>query len=165
MPTPLISGDYVFGSSGYRDGGSALLKLRRSGNAGVSANEEYYVEANDLQNHHGGMILIGEHVYLGHAHNQGFPACVELTSGKHLWEIDRGPGSGSAAIVYAEGHLYFRYEDHTMALFEANPQEMKLKGTFRIESGQGKSWAHPVIQDGKLYLRNQDELLCYDISK
>ncbi len=163
VPTPIVSGDLVFGSTGYNDGGSALLELRKRGNSGVSANERYYKSNRELQNHHGGMILLGEHLYLGHGHNNGFPACIELESGEALWEIDRGPGSGSAAIVYADGHLYFRYQDHTMALFEANPNELKLKGTFKIASSNKESWPHPVIQDGKLYLRDQDEILCYDI--
>ena len=165
VPTPIISGDYVFGSSGYRDGGSALLKLSKSESKGVSAREQYYEEAGDLQNHHGGMILVGEHLYLGHGHNNGFPACIELKSGKPTWEIDRGPGAGSAAITYADGHLYFRYENHVMALFKANPGKLELKGTFQIGSSNGKSWAHPVIHQGKLYLRDQDELLCYHIKK
>ena len=165
VPTPIISGDYVFGSSGYRDGGSALLKLSKSGSKGVSAREEYYKESKELQNHHGGMILVGEHLYLGHGHNNGFPACIELESGKTTWEISRGPGSGSAAITYADGHLYFRYENHVMALFKANPEQLELKGSFQIGSSNNKSWPHPVIHKGKLYLRDQDELLCYKISK
>lgn len=163
VPTPIVSGDFVFGSSGYNDGGSALLELRKRGNTGVSATEKYYKDNRELQNHHGGMILVGEHIYMGHGHNNGFPVCVELESGDPTWEIDRGPGSGSAAIVYADGHLYFRYQDHKMALFEANPDELKLKGTFQIASSNKQSWPHPVIQDGKLYLRDQDEILCYDI--
>ena len=52
-----------------------------------------------------------------------------------------------------------------MALIEATPKEYRLKGTFRIASHNGSSWPHPVIAGGKLYLRDQDELHCYDISK
>ncbi len=164
VPTPIVSGDYVFGSTGYGDGGSALLKLRKSGSKGVSASEEYYYPANKLQNHHGGMVLVGDHVFMGHGHNNGFPQCVELKSGKIMWDKERGPGSQSAAIVYADNHLFFRYENHVMALIEANPKEYKLKGHFKLASSNGKSWPHPVIQGGKLYLRDQGDLLCYDVS-
>lgn len=164
IPTPIISGDYVFGSSGYNDGGSALLKISASG-SGLKATEVYYKDNRDLQNHHGGMILIDDHLYLGHGHNNGFPACINLQSGDLKWEIGRGPGSGSAAITYAEGHLYFRYENHVMALFKANPEKLELVGQFQIDSSNGKSWPHPVIHQGKLYLRDQDELLCYDIAR
>lgn len=162
VPTPIISGDYVFCTSGYGDGGSALLQLRKS-RGRIVANEVWYKESKDLQNHHGGVILVGENLFFGHGHNNGFPVCVNLRSGRSLWEKTRGPGSGSAAVVCADGHLYFRYEDGTMALIEANPAAYYLKGTFKIASNNGKSWPHPVIQDGRLYLRDQDELLCYDI--
>jgi len=162
IPTPLVKGDYIFGSSGYGDGGSALLKLSKAGD-GVNAEEIYYLPANQLQNHHGGMILLGDHIYMGHGHNNGFPTCVEFLTGKVVWGKERGPGSGSAAVVYADGQLYFRYQDATMALIEATTKGYNLKGSFRLASKLGESWPHPVILDGKLYVRDQDVLLCYDV--
>ena len=162
IPTPIIKGDYVFGSSGYGDGGTALVKLSKDGD-GVKAEEVYYRKAGELQNHHGGMILLGDHVYMGHGHNNGFPTCVELQTGKVVWGKERGPGSGSAAIVMADGHLYFRYQDGLMALIEATPKGYQLKGSFKLASKLGESWPHPVIHDGKLYIRDQDVLLCYDV--
>ncbi|MEN9574268.1 MAG: Serine/threonine-protein kinase AfsK [Verrucomicrobiota bacterium] len=162
IPTPIVKGDYVFGSSGYGDGGTALVKLVKDGD-GVKAEEVYYLKAGELQNHHGGMILMGDHVYLGHGHNNGFPTCIELMTGKVVWGKERGPGSGSAAIVMADGHLYFRYEDAVMALIEATPKGYSLKSSFTLASKNGKSWPHPVIHNGKLYLRDQDTLLCYDV--
>jgi outer membrane protein assembly factor BamB len=164
IPTPIVSGDYVFCSSGYNDGGTALLKITKDGD-GLKAEEEYYFRSNEMQNHHGGMLLLGDHVYMGHGHNQGFPLCVELKTGKDAWREGRGPGGGSAAIAYADGHLYFRYQDAVMALIEANPNEYKLKGKFKIATKNGESWPHPVIAGGKLYLRDQDSLLCYDVKK
>lgn len=162
IPTPLISGDYVFCSTGY-GAGSALLKLSRDGR-GVKAEEQYFLDGNKLQNHHGGMILKDGYVFCGHQHNEGFPICVEMESGEIAWGgRERGPGGGSAAVAYADGHFYFRYQDGTMALIEANPKEYKLKGKFKIKTHNGESWPHPVIAGGKLYLRDQDELLCYDI--
>lgn len=164
IPTPIIAGDFVFCSSGYGDGGTALLRIAKNGKQFV-ANEVYYLRANEVQNHHGGMIRIGEYAYMGHGHNNGFPLCLHIPSGKVAWKPGRGPGSESAAVAFADGHLYFRYQDGTMALIEANPKEYKLKGKFKIATHNGESWPHPVIAGGKLYLRDQDELLCYDISK
>ncbi len=164
IPTPIVSGDYVFCSSGYRDGGTALLKIVKDG-SGLKVNEEYYFAANEMQNHHGGMILLGDHVYMGHGHSNGFPLCVDLKTGKDAWRPGRGEGSGSAAIAYADGHLYFRYDDATMVLIEANPKEYLVKGKFTIATKNGKSWPHPVIAGGKLYLRDQDVLNCYDVKK
>ena len=166
VPTPIVKGDLVFCSSGYGDGGSALLRVVKRGRT-LGVEEVYYHGARELQNHHGGMILIGDHVYLGHGHNQGFPTCVDLKTGRVVWggRTNRGPGSGSAAIVYADGHLYFRYQDGVMGLIEATPEAYRLKGSFRIASKNGPSWPHPVIADGKLYLRDQHELHCYNIRK
>ncbi|NND99363.1 MAG: PQQ-binding-like beta-propeller repeat protein [Pirellulaceae bacterium] len=165
VPTPIVKGDYVFGSSGYGDGGSALLKLSPAGRGSVRFQEVYYKPNNEVQNHHGGMILIGDHIYMGHGHNNGLPLCMDMVSGRVLWGPQRGAGTGSAAIVAADGHLYFRYENAVMALIEATPSGYKLKGDFKIKSNNGKSWAHPVIADKKLFLRDQDELHCYDIAQ
>lgn len=165
VPTPIVKDDYVFGSSGYDDGGSALLRLSPAGRGRVSFEEVYYKKSNEVQNHHGGMVLIGDHIYMGHGHNNGFPMCLELRTGRPKWGKQRGVGQGSAAIVAADGHLYFRYENAVMALIEATPTAYKLKGSFKIKSRNKQSWSHPVIVGKKLYLRDQDELHCYDIAQ
>jgi len=162
IPTPIVKDDYVFCSSGYGDGGSALLKIEKQGTR-VAIREVYYRRNNELQNHHGGMILIGNHIYMGHGHNNGFPVCINMLTGQPAWGPQRGPGRESAAIAAADGHLYFRYQDGTMALIEATPARYNLKGQFRIASVNGQSWPHPAIANGKLYLRDQDQLHCYDI--
>jgi hypothetical protein len=102
---------------------------------------------------------------MGHGHNQGFPVCVELKTGNAMWRPDRGPGKESAAVAYADGQLYFRYQDGTMALIEASPKGYKVNGTFKLPVNNGPSWQHPVIAGGKLYLRDQNDLLCYDVKK
>ena len=75
----------------------------------------------------------------------------------------KGPGKGSAAVTFADGHLIFRYESGEVALIEATPTEYRLKGTFKPEHVSEPSWAHPVVAGGKLYLRDQDWLMCYDV--
>lgn len=163
IPTPIVDGDYVFCSSGYQTG-AALLKLNRAA-SGVVVEEVYFLNAQEMQNHHGGMILLDGHIYCGHGHNQGFPLCIEMLSGKDDWRPGRGAGEGSAAISYADDRLYFRYQNGVMALIEATPKEYVLKGSFKIPSGGGPSWPHPAIAQGHLYLRDQDTLFCYDIRK
>ncbi|MCG8651785.1 MAG: polyvinylalcohol dehydrogenase, partial [Pirellulales bacterium] len=136
-----------------------------AGRGSVRYQEVYYKRNNEVQNHHGGMVLIGDHIYMGHGHNNGFPLCLEMTSGRVVWGgRQRGPGSGSAAIVAADGHLYFRYQSGDMALIEATPAGYNLKGTFKIKTRHRESWPHPVIAGRKLYLRDQHELHCYDIA-
>src|SRR5207247_2217838 len=90
IPTPLVSGDYVFGSSGYGTG-AALLKLAPDGQGGVQAQEQYFLKGNQLENHHGGMILLDGYVYGGHGHGNGRPFCLELKTGKMKW----GPEDGA----------------------------------------------------------------------
>jgi outer membrane protein assembly factor BamB len=164
IPTPIVHDDYVFCSSGYQTG-AALLKLNRAAAGGVDVEEVYFLDSKDMQNHHGGMILLDGHIYCGHGHNLGLPLCIDMLSGKDDWRPGRGPGEGSAAISYADGRLYFRYQNGVMALIEATPKEYVLKGSFKIPSSGGPSWPHPAIAQGHLYLRDQDTLLCYDIRK
>ncbi len=161
IPTPIVKGDYVFCSSGY-GAGAALLKLVKDKD-GLKAEEVYFLPSKEMQNHHGGMVLVGDHIYCGHGQNEGFPLSIEMKTGKVAWKPGRGPGEGSAAVLYADGRLYFRYQNGVMALIEANPQEYVLKGTFKIASHLGESWPHPVISGGRLYLRDQDVLLCYGL--
>lgn len=163
IPTPIVKDDYVFCSTGYGTG-SALLQIVRRGNK-WEAVEKYFLPAVELQNHHGGLILVGDYLYGGHGHNNGFPICVELATGKIAWRKDRGPGTGSAAVTYADGNLYFRYDNGLMALIAATPKGYQELGTFEIADGSQPSWPHPVVADGQLYLRDQDRLLVYRLTK
>ncbi|WP_437225619.1 PQQ-binding-like beta-propeller repeat protein [Planctomicrobium sp. SH661] len=162
IPTPICSGDYVFASTGYQTG-ACLLKISKSRD-GVTAKEEYFLPPKTFQNHHGGMILNGDFVYAGHQHGKGFPICVHLPTGKIRWGGDiRPPGSGSAAVTAVNDQLIFRYEDGTIALISATPKGYELQGTFTPEYQEKESWSHPVVVDGKLYLREQDKLMCYQL--
>lgn len=164
VPTPIVSGDYVFLTSGYGDGGAALLKLSAA-DGGVKAEEVYWLEAGTFQNHHGGMVLVGDHLYGGHGHNRGLPVCIELKTGKPVWKADKQPGSGSAAVAFADGCFYLRNENAVMVLIAATPEGYQLKGSFKLAAKNGPSWPHPVISGGKLFLRDNDNLMCYDIQK
>jgi len=163
IPTALVDGDNVFVSTGYQTGGALLKLVPTSG--GVTAEEVYFLPPKTFQNHHGQMVLLDGHIYAGNQHKSGFPVCVELQSGKVVWggEI-RGEGKGSAAINYVDGNLIFRYEDGVIALVEATPAGYHLRGTLNPEYQEDKSWSHPVVVDGKLYLREQDKLMCYALS-
>jgi outer membrane protein assembly factor BamB len=162
ISTPIVRANWVFSSTGYQTG-SALLELQPSGD-GVAAREIYFLDAKTLQNHHGGLVLVGNHVYAGHGHNKGFPICVDFVTGKVAWGGDiRNAGTGSAAVMYADGRLYFRYENGVVVLIEASPTGYAEKGSFTIPEVRDPSWAHFSIADGRLYVREQDNLYCYDI--
>lgn len=164
ISTPIVSGDLVFASTAYGTG-SSLVRLSKAAQ-GIEAKEVYFLDAKTLQNHHGGLVLVDGKVYAGNGQNKGFPICVEMETGKVLWGGDiRNAGSGSAAVVYADGNLIFRYENGTVILIEASPAGYKEKGSFQIPGVKGPSWPHPVVAGGKLYLREGDNLYCYDVRK
>ena len=163
IPTPVTYEDYVFVSTAYGTG-SALLRLSKTGD-GVKAEEVYWLDAGTFQCHHGGFLRVGDYIYGAHGHNKGNPICIEMKTGKVLWSENQ-PGGGSGAVLYADGQLYYRYDNNVVALIEANPESYKLISTFRVPGRPGMGgpgWPHPVILDGKLYIRHSDYLFCYDI--
>ena len=162
ISAPIVHEDYVFVSTGYNTG-AALLKISEE-NGSYSAEEQYFLRGSQLQNHHGGLILHDGHIYTGHGHNKGLPVCLNMETGKFAWNRVRNEGKSSAAIAYADGHLYFRYQNGLMVLIEATPDEYREKSSFMIPDVRRESWSHPVISGGRLYLKEQDRLYCYDIS-
>jgi outer membrane protein assembly factor BamB len=151
---PVVSGAEVFGSSDYGTGGG-LVKLTKNG-GGVKADEVYFTK--EMKNHHGGMVLVKGYLY---GANGGVLGCIEFQTGKVMWQ-ERKPGKGS--IAFADGCLYYRNEGGPMYLVEANPEKYVEKGHFDQPNRSGQnSWTYPVVANGKLYLRDQDVLLCYDV--
>lgn len=161
IPTPVVRGDLVFSANGY-NAGSVLLKLEPGGDTGVTAREVYRLRGTDFQNHHGGVMLVGDYIFGGHGSNNGLPTCIELATGRIVWKR-RGPGTGSAATAAADGHLVFRYQNGVVAWIEASPDGYSLAGTFEIPGTGGDSWSHPVIAHGKLFLREQSSLWVHDL--
>lgn len=161
--TPVVRGDHVFVSTGYNTG-SALLKLSKKDD-GVAAEQVYWLNANTFQSHHGGFVLIGDFLYGSHGHNAGNPICIEFLTGKVIWG-QRQLGKGSGALLAADGRLYYRYEDNIISQVEVNPEKYVLAGQMKVPGRPqmgGPGWAHPVILDGRMYLRHNDYLFCYDV--
>ena len=160
IPTPLVHGDYVVSATGYGSG-TALLRLVPDGD-GIRAEEVWFHEAGTMQNHHGGMVLHEGTIYLGQGHNRGFPQAVDFLSGEVVWGPERNDGSGSGSVIYADGHLYYRYQNGVMVLVEATRNGYVEKGSFTIPNPAQFSWAHLVLVDGLLYVREQDAIHVYD---
>jgi outer membrane protein assembly factor BamB len=160
IPTPIVRGDLVFFTAGYNRGGALLRQVPVPG-GGVRIEEVYGLKP-ELANRHGGLVLVGDHLY-GGSEDQPIPFCAELATGRIVWKR-RGSGRDSVAVAAADGHLYLRYADGTMALVKADPAGYEETASFKVPgSGDRPSWAHPVILDGRLYLREGDAILCYDI--
>jgi outer membrane protein assembly factor BamB len=160
IPTPIVRDDLVFFSVGYGRGG-ALLKQVPAATGEVDI-EELYPLKRELANKHGGVVLLGDYLY-GDSEDRGIPFCAELMTGEVMWK-GRGSGRNSASIVAADRHLYIRYADGTMTLVKASPEDFEELGSFQIPgSGERPSWSHPVVVDGRLYLREGDQIFCYDV--
>jgi hypothetical protein len=159
--TPLHQDGMVFAASAYGAGGG-LVKLSKDGSGGVKA-EEVYATRN-MQNHHGGMILVDGCLYGANGGNEGGSlACLDFPSGEVLWR-DRKAPKGSLAL--ADGRLYLRTEEGPMLLIEPSREQMLERGRFdQPDSTESPAWTHPVIANGKLYVRDQDLLLCYEVKE
>jgi outer membrane protein assembly factor BamB len=158
VPTPILHENHVYVTSDYGVGCN-LFKITSTGSE-LKAEEVYANKV--MENHHGGVVLVGDYVY-GYSEGKGW-VCQRFETGKLVWG-ERGK-LGKGSLVYAQGHLYLRSEadQGTVALIEATPQGYKEKGRFDQPNRSGQnSWAHPVVAHGKLYLRDQDLLLCYDV--
>ena len=154
--TPVASGNSVFAASGYNNGGGRADIVRGSG--GWNAKEAYFQKK--IQNHHGGFILHEGFIY---GTNDSSLLCLDWRTGDIQWQ-ERSVGKGS--ISFAEGNLYVRGESGAVALVEASPNGYNEKGRFnQPDRSNKKAWAHPVVADGKLYLHDDDRLLCFDISR
>jgi outer membrane protein assembly factor BamB len=114
-----------------------------------------------ITNHHGGVILVGKYLY-GHSEGKGW-TCQDFATGKAVWQSKK---LGKGSLVYADGMLYLRAESGkgTMALVEATPDGYREKGRFdQPDRSAQNSWPHPIVIGGRLYVRDQDVLLCYDV--
>ncbi len=120
--------------------------------------EEIYANK-ELSNHHGGVVLVDGHVY--GATGSTF-RCVELESGDGIFN-ERSAGKG-AVLYIGEQRFILRTESGPVALIEASPDGLKELSQFKQpHRSDHRAWPHPVIANGKLYLRDQDVLLCYDV--
>jgi outer membrane protein assembly factor BamB len=135
--TPVYFDDKVFYTSAY-DTGGALLSLTPQGDT-VKADEVYFTR--DLQNHHGGVVLVNGYLY---GFNNSILTCLEFATGKMMW---RHRSVGKLVV----------------GLAEASPAGYREHGRFEIEDQGLPSWAHPAIADGRMYIRNQGILSSYDV--
>ncbi len=161
IPTPLVRNDLVLFVDGYKNGGAALLKQVPGENGDIKI-EEIYPLNSKLANKHGGVVLVGDY-FFGDSDDKGIPYCAELMTGNIKWN-KRGSGANSASFAAADGRLYIHSANGVMALAKASPEEFVEVGSFKVpHSGERPSWSHPVIVNGRLYLREQDYIMCYDV--
>ncbi len=157
IPTPIFADDQVFVACGYGVG-CRSFRISKDGD-GFKAEKAY--ENKVMVNHHGGVVKLGENLY-GYSDGKGW-TCQNFKTGEAVWQEREKLGKG--AILCADGMLLCRGEDKgTMVLIEASPNGWNEKGRFeQPDRSDKKAWPHPVIANGRLYLRDQGLLLCYDV--
>lgn len=153
IATPVYADGKVFYTSSYGAGG-VLLNLSAAGGM-VRAQEAYFTR--NMQNHHGGVVVVGRYLYGFH---NAVLTCLEFATGQQVWR-DRSVGKGSVTV--ADGHLYLLGEDNVVGLAEASPAGYRETGRFAIADQGWPSWSHPVVSGGHLYIRNQQTLTSYDV--
>lgn len=161
--TALYHDGMVFASSAY-GAGCGAIKLGRNADGSVKTEEVY--ATTDMQNHHGGMILLDGCLYGASGGNEGGAlVCLDFQTGKVLWDQRSTVGRrAKGSLALADGLLYYRMEDGVMCLIEPNPKQYTECSRFQQpDRTRLPAWAHPVVANGRLYLRDQDLLLCYDV--
>lgn len=159
IPTPVASGDLVyFGAAGT---GGGAVRLAAEAGAGVTAKEVYF--ESKLPTAIGGAVKVGEHLYGTTAQAL---LCVEFATGRILWE-ERA--LGAASLCFADGRLYLHGENGEVALVEPSPEGYRERGRFtpptppKHSQPMEKSWAFPVVSQGRLLVRDLGSLWCYEV--
>jgi outer membrane protein assembly factor BamB len=150
---PVYQDGCIYVTSGHRKGGQ-MYALSPDG-------REAAMQWSDttLNPGHGGVVLVDGYIYGSNA--KGDWACLALKDGAVKYAVD-GVGS-SGSLVYADGMLYCYGEKGTIGLVKASPGGFEITGRFKVTQGSAQHWPHPVLADGRLYIRHGDALLAYDV--
>ncbi len=157
--TPIFADGFVFAASAYGNGGGAV-RLAKDSTGKITAKEVYFTS--NMQNHHGGMIVVDGCLYGANGGNEGgFLTCMDFQTGEVLWRDRQAP---KGALLLADNRLYLRSESGTVILIEPSKVGFVERGRFeQPDRSEAPAWSHPIVANGKLYIRDQDMLLCYDV--
>lgn len=151
--TPIYADGGLFCFSGYGQGG-VKLELNADGS---SITKSWFRQK--LDSRMGGMVLVNGYLY-GSGDSGREWRCVDWKTGDEKY-ADKTIAKG--AVIYADGMLYCYSERGELALVEATPAGFKIAGQTKVELGSEQHWAHPVIGNGKLFIRHGDTLIAYKI--
>jgi outer membrane protein assembly factor BamB len=137
--------------------GTAMFRLR--------ADEESFqfeqVWEAALDNCHGGLVVSDGRLYGSGYRRLRDWVCIDAASGTILYSMD---DLAKGAALFADGHLYALSEHGVLSLLKPTDDGFQTKGQLQIGEGRRKDvWAHPVICDGRLYVRDMGQMWCYDI--
>lgn len=167
-PTPLVKGDVVYATAGFLGGACDIFTVNNDGKKFTT--KSIYSEK-EIGNRQGGVVLVGGHVY-GY-HEERAWECQEFPKGEIKWSFRNQRVLGAGSVIAADGNLYCLAQDFrkmgVVALVEASPEKFKLKSKFVLPQRSmkrklsGGVWTHPVLSNGRLYLRDQELIFCYKV--
>jgi outer membrane protein assembly factor BamB len=152
IATPVAADRYLFISSGY-DRGCALLEVSLRSD-GIWRAEPVYRHKR-MRCHFSSPVLY--HAFL-YGFDNGLLTCMDFRTGKIQWK-ERGFAKGS--LLVADAKLIVLGENGILAVAEASPQAYRQ--LFSFQFSPNRCWSAPVLADGKLYVRDQAEIVCYDL--
>jgi outer membrane protein assembly factor BamB len=160
--SPFFYDGLVFASSAYGAGGGAV-KLSPQADGGIKADEVWFSKR--MQNHHGGVVVVDGALYGANGGNGGGALiCLDYKTGDVLWDARSSGKVPKGSVALADGRIYYRTEEGPILLIEPSRKEYLERGRFdQPDRTSAPAWSHPVIANGKMYIRDQDSLYCYDI--
>lgn len=164
-PTPVVKDNLVYITVGYNEE-TELLKITGSG--GKFEVAKIYSEK-VIGSKQGGVVLLDKHIY-GY-HEDKVWVCQEFETGKMVWPktIRARQPLKAGGVLAAEGKLYVLDETGTVGMIEASPAGFKVLGQVKLpmesklRKSRGGIWTHPSLSDGKLYVRDQELIFCYQV--
>jgi len=111
----------------------------------------------------GGAVLVDGTLFAAGYKKSKWWFGVDWQTGKTKYELE---DLTTGAAIYADGRLYCLDESGTVALLKPGNEDLDIVGCFRLFARRVRdAWAHPVVHDGRLYLRYHDTLWCYDVKE
>lgn len=151
IATPIAFEDHIFISSGYGHGCALVRILGPDGPRPVYQHRR-------MKNHFSSSVRVDRFIY---GFDEDRLVCLEAATGKERWGA-RGFKKGSLAAI--PGHLIVLGEEGKLALVAADPDRYVEKAAYR-QAAQGRCWTVPVVANGRLYLRDESNLICLDLRK
>jgi len=156
--TPLVSDGMVY-SGAFRATAALIKPVLKNGDFTV---DELY-SGGKLPITQGGVVKVGDYFYGGGGGGQSM-LCVDFKTGEIQWE-ERA--FGPCSLLVADNRIYVHGDSGEVGLVELDANRYREKGRFTPpnppDRGQAKAWAYPVVANGRLYIRDQNSLWCYDV--
>jgi len=101
--------------------------------------------------------------------NDGYLECIDLKTGKQMWKDERRPrmgeGFGHGQILLCDDLIVgLTEESGELVLVEATSEEFRELGRIPAMKRGSKTWNNPAMAGGRVYIRNAEEMACYDLT-